>query len=298
MKLFINNQEILPPTCWNDLSTEQVLNCYVLLMSNSSLEEEEVLHDKRIRLMMYLLQLKENFFVEREQQLKEDFPEEHETILLTEVQELLACTNFFFKDEDGHKSIDLGLTKCPYPILKYKRKKISRGKILIAPSDGLENISFYELCTSFALYESYLETNNIDTVDQLLATIYRPQKQATKQNKQSDYNGDKRMPLLHHEGMVKKRIKKIKELDPLVKKVLLFWFASCREQIINHFQDLFSNNTNTKDQYGYAGLLMAVAGSMVDIDQVASKSAIDVLTYVEYTKAQREAQEEAMRDKK
>ena len=125
-------------------------------------------------------------------------------------------------------------------------------------------------------------------IDELLATLYRPHKPKTKENKRRGYQGDRRQPLLHHEAMVKKRIPHMAILPKSTKQLLTFWFASCRQAIIEEHSELFSAPSRKEaNTFCWGGVLMALAGKLQDIDAIAAQSADNALTYLTYLEAQR-----------
>jgi len=292
----INNREVKLPESWNGLTLEQVLACYTIIMQDSFsvYEAQEVMPFKRINLIQYLLGLDNKFMKDWESDCKDAYGEDGELVFLSEMNEVFKTVDFLFQEQEeeqpGEKmvAIKLGLTKCPYPEIVYTSKKGKKRKRYFAPADGLENIDFNEMCQSFTCFEQYLETKEEHWIDELIATIYRPQKPATKENKRSDYHGDIRMPLLNHESMVKKRIIRNKDIPAIIKQVTVFWFASCRQKIIDENPEVFSvPGGGDPSMFGWGGILMALATDITKVDEVGSKPASDVLTYIHWTEERR-----------
>jgi len=296
MTITINDKEITSPQSWNDLSLQQQLSCYAIIMSHSGfiLEAQEIVPAKRILLVQVLLGLDEDFMKRWRKDCKLAYEEEGDIIFYAELEELLNTSDFLFDiiepEEEGEPKtfqIKLGLTKCPWPQL-VRNKKHGKKKFYLAPEDGLANISFYELCTTFTHFENFLESKEEIHIDELLATLYRPHKPKTKENKRRGYQGDRRQPLLHHEAMVKKRIPHMAILPKSTKQLLTFWFASCRQAIIEEHSELFSAPSRKEaNTFGWGGVLMALAGKLQDIDAIAAQSADNALTYLTYLEAQR-----------
>ena len=164
-----------------------------------------------------------------------------------------------------------------------REKKGGKKKNYLAPADGLENISFYELCTTFTHFENFLETKEESHIDELLATLYRPHKPKTKENRRMGYQGDRRLPLLHHEAMVSKRKLHMAILPKSTKQLLTFWFASCRQSIIENYDSLFSPPIrNENHSYGWGAILLALAGSLQNVDAIAIQPFENVLTYLSF----------------
>lgn len=303
-------QHFTLPQTWNDMTVRQQMEAYNIIMATSGevFEARELVPAKRILLFKTLSGI-------TEQQLeawKKDCIDANEDqdlgelVFLSELDEALSSTNFLFEinentpDDNGQEShtvseraysLALTLTRCPFPQLdlpKPKKRKKHKARCYLAPADGLSNISFLELCVSFQLFEQYTQDQKEDTADELLATIYREPKPATKHNKRTGYHGDKRQPYLGLEALVPQRKKKITKLQKEVKQLLLFWFACCRQEIINSFPDLFSQDSSrsTPSKYGWGATLMAMAGGLPQIDAVSAQPAEDALAYLDYLNEQ------------
>ena len=303
MIVTINDREIALPQSWNELSLAQQLSCYAIIMSGTGwlLEAQELLPAKRILLVQHLLGLEEAFMQEWRTDCLATYEEDGELVFFAELDELLEASDFLFDiiepEEEGapkQYQIKLGLTQCPWPQL-VREKKGGKKKFYLAPADGLENISFYELCTSFTHFENFLETKEESHIDELLATLYRPHKPKTRENKRMGYQGDRRLPLLHHEAMVNKRKKHMASLPQSTKQLLTFWFASCRQQIIESYDSLFSAPSGKEAHtFGWGGVLMALAGSLQEVDAIAVQSADNALTYLQFLEVQRKELEESL----
>lgn len=287
MTIHINNTTFHLPQTWNDLSLNQQIACYLIIMRDtpSLFDLHESMHWKRLRLVQYFFRLDEKFMHKWLQDCVETHgKEEGQLVFHSELDEVMKCTDFLFEQveqEDGITgyAIRLGLTKCPWPSLEKQT-----GRTLYGPADGLENISFYELCTAFTIFEDYIRDNDLALVDRLIATLYRPPKPQTEHNLASGYEGDIRLPLLKHESTIPDRISDVRTLPPSVKQLLLFWFASCRAKIISDYGALFSQSGQGGNDpgFGWGGVLMAMAKDVTEIDNVAAMAYSDVLTYLLY----------------
>lgn len=291
MIVTINDQDITLPQSWNELSLSQQLSCYAIIMSGTGwlLEAQELLPAKRILLVQTLLGLDEAFMQQWKADCVAAYEEDGELVFLAELDELLEPSDFLFDiiepEEEGaprQYQIKLGLTQCPWPRL-VREKKGGKKKYYLAPTDGLENISFYELCTTFTHFENFLDTKEENHIDELLATLYRPHKPKTKENKRMGYQGDRRLPLLHHEAMVNKRKRHMASLPQSTKQLLTFWFASCRQSIIENYDSLFSSPIrNENHSHGWGAILLALAGSLQNVDAIAIQPFENVLTYLSF----------------
>lgn len=287
------------PGSWNELSLDQALKCYGIILSrpNLLLAEQELVPAQRMLLFQILSGITEQQLKQwREARLETD-PDDGHTVFLAELNDALQYVDFLFdrSEDDGENmdgairySIALKLTRCPWPSL-VRSKKGGKEKYYYAPADELENITFYELCMSFSLFEEYLSTQDDDYVHQLLAVLYRPHKPRTKDNKARAYEGDVRQPLLGYEALLKKRTKHMATLPLKTKQLLVFWFASCRQHIIDTYPALFDSEATgggSKNAHGWGGVLMALAGELHHIDAVSAQPAHTALTYLDYVNDQ------------
>jgi hypothetical protein len=235
--------------------------CYGIIMRDEStmFDPLEIIPLKKIQLIMTLLNVDEPFMQAWERDcIQTHGKEDGKTIFLSELDEVMKVADFLFEEqEDGGKSIKLELTRCPWSYIQFGRRKNRKPLRWYAPNDGLENMTIYELGTTFTLFENYLQEEDEEErkklTYKLIATLYRPPKPKTKENIRSGYEGDIRLPLLKHETMVNKRMKKMKDLPVLTAQLIIFWFASCRQQIINQYSNVFKQDDNKKesDVYGW-----------------------------------------------
>ena len=322
MKININpTTQITTPDSWNQLTTQQALTTYGIIMQETGnfLEPHELLPAKRIFLTQHLMQVDDNFLKAWEKDcIDANHKEDGKEIFLSELQQLTtAVTAFLFEeeeteDEDAPKkfSISLSLTKCPYPEITYtrkKKKKKSKGfkkkgkeNFFYGPADGLNNITIYELGQAFTVFENYIREAQAGddfaanhSIHHLLAILYREGKPETKANQLSNFQGDRRLPYLNHESTVERRMEKIKFLPEEVKQLLLFWFASCRQTIINSYRNVFQTSTAENlggNQYGWGGTLLALADKdLSKLDSISKQNAHNALTLLSLLEDERKA---------
>ncbi|MEL6968641.1 MAG: hypothetical protein AAFO02_00620 [Bacteroidota bacterium] len=290
------------PTTWNELSLQQCLQAYAIIMSNTGrlFEAQELVPAKRLLLFKTLSGITEEQLQQWQRECLKEDPEHGHQIFLADIEGALESCNGLFDiayDDTGEPkeySIKFSLTNNPWPTLD-RKKKNGKKKSYYAPADRdwFGNMEFLELCTTFTLFEAYIQDYEDDLLHELLATLYRPPKPRTKANRAKAYGGDRRQPYLNHEGMVAKRKKHMTTLAPQVKQLLVFWFASCRQAIIDDYPDLFTGQGGQSSKYGWGGLLMAMAGGLHQMDSVSSQPAGDALTYLDYLQEQVRLQEAA-----
>ena len=304
--LTIGDHSATLPESWNDMSLQQCLEAYNILTARAgrAFEPGEVLPAKRIALVARLAGLDDAKILAWRQDCAQAYGEEEgDLVFFAELSRVLSLTDFLFdvdESQDGKLlfQVKLGLTRCPWPMLRYTSTR-GKQKTYYATADALENITLYEMALSFSLFEKYLETDDIAHADELIATLYRPSKPPTPENKRSGYQGDRRLPIYQHEAMVKKRLPRVAVLPADVKKLLLFWFASCRQQIVASFPNLFEprggemeiGGEKVGNDYGWGGMLLALAGGIVHLEEVSLQPYQNGLIYLSYLEDERKREE-------
>jgi len=292
----INDKRIIVPQHWNDLSLKTQLKIYGTLMTDvgNILEAHEIVPFKRIEIMKLLLGLNTAFMKKWRETSMLESGDDGDLIFLNELQHVCAVTNFLFdiEEKNGNKKyqIYLGLTKCPFPMLEEKTKgKKTKKKRFYAPADGLKNITIYEMGAIFTLFEKFMQTKDESIAIKLLATIYRPSKPKTKENKLSGYKGDRRLPFIDHESTVENRIAVFEKLAKPAKQLIIFWIASCRQAIINAYPNIFESDDvqNDGNKYGWGGVLLSLSGGLIHLNEISNKKYDDALDYLSYLEDQR-----------
>lgn len=290
------------PKTWNDLTLQQQLHAYRIVMLNlpkSIVQPEEEIHVKRIELTKYLLGLDQEYLDDWKQDCIEQDPDHGRLQFNYSLRQLVnTMTAFAYKEErtDDEQpypraySLNLTLTDCPWPYLH-----TSTGETLYAPADALDNATIYELGMAFMLFERYLLNNDIAMADTLLASLYRPGKPDTEANRRSGFNNDRRLPLLDHESTVQQRVSYFRQLPHLSKQLLLFWFASCRQSIVDQFPNVFRVQSakveRTGNDYAWAGVLLELAGGVPHLKRVQQENWYNALTYLSMLEDRRKEQE-------
>ncbi len=290
----INDKTIHPPQSWNDIEPKMLYMLFTVLSGdfNNFLKPEEVVWATRIGAMRLICELSDQFVKEwRNIRMTEHGNKDGLKIFHHELHEVTkAATAFMFsekEDEEGNTQVEIihGLTKCPYPELDMV------GEIWYAPADGLRNLTIYELGSAFTLFEAYIKTENTNLADKLLGLIFRPSKPTTEHNTRSNYEGDRRLPYAKHETTVAARAEKFKSIPDFCKQLLLFWFSSCRQSILNDYSTVFSGGDGKEDEFGWGGLLLSIANNPANIDQVAAQPYNNILTHLAMLEKQRKEAE-------
>jgi hypothetical protein len=265
------------PTTWNDCTLRQAAQVYNIITSTNN-----DVHVKRLMIAKLLVTITSTNIEQMKAESIAEWGEEAGTAFF--LDELNAiCTQVadpFFEitetdDEQPRKeyAIRLGLTKCPYPWVEYKSH--GQPRRLYAAADGFDNLTIYELGTVFTLFERWMETNNKNILFTLLATIYRPAKPETPENKASGYHGDIRRPLRGEENKIAQRNSHWEFVPVEIIQLIVFWVASCRDSIIKEYPIIFSqkkdDETPEGKNYGWAGLILKLSGGVVNINEVADQ---------------------------
>lgn len=281
----INDRTHHIPHTWDDLSLHQLLTCYQIMMDtriNQIFEGKEQIALRRMEITKALLELDEPLLKQWQTDAGEDFFEEFEQVIQ-------AASAFAF-EEVGDDQYQIALTRyqCPYERLQ------DEDYSYYSPADALDNITIYELGMSFKSFEAFAETGELQHLHRLLAILYRPGKPATEENILSGYHGDIRLPLYKYETTIDARMDRMRRLPTLVSQVILFWFASCRQRIINSFPNIFKEPDGVQaegNDYSWAGVILNLADGVVHEEAVSNKNYGTALVYLSMLEDRRKEQE-------
>ncbi len=295
MKVEANGVSLTLPESWNELDNRQLLTLYQVFFSSvSPAQQPAILATKRIQAMQVLAGWDDAFLKGLETGIIAETGDAEEgahrfaAMLDAAAKDITAP--YLETTEDGATSIRFALTRNPFPEFNWKHRGARHR--YYGPADGLDNLSIYELCVAFTIFEAYAKAPGPALADELIATIYRPPKPPTPENKASAYGGDRRQPYQGYEAATPARKKRISTLPHLVKQVLLFWFASCRQDIIGRYPNLFSTDKRkgaerVGNDYGWGALLINLAGGMQHIEAIGRQSWQNAFTYLSYLEDQR-----------
>lgn len=317
MEITINNRVTQVPQAWNEMTTRQQLLTHEILLAATrlNLTPTERIAVQKLELTKHFLGLTPTFLDEWRRTCEDVYetPDLGRDIYYADLAQLTTAFDWLFETEsDSNPDFSLGksleknetptprltltLTRCPYPTLIDPDSSQGK-KTLHAPADALANVSIYELGMAFTAFEAYAATQEEAHLHRLLAILYRPAKPDTRHNRRSNYEGDRRLPLLKHESTIPSRAQRMATLPKPVKRLLIFWFASCRRQILSSFPNLFTPAADAPagervgNDYGWGGLLLSLAGGLVHLDEVSQQSYGTALTYLSYLEDQRKLRE-------
>lgn len=288
MKITLPNHEITLPDSYADCTLDQIKIIIPVLLAESYAVLDDVANrDIKTMVIIELLTGERDFWTNLETMIDDaDYYDET-------VHQIVRHFDFIYNDDRP----SLTMTRNPYPLIENQHKAgIGKFKMrLWGPADELANMSFYELCATFTLFEAYISAPEGEAdpliISQLLATLYRPHKNRTRDNIAKAYEGDVRRPLLHHEKSADNRVAMMGQLPREVRQTLYFYFASCYRHIIDSWQDIFpqsedsgsapsqESDADEGNDYGWAGLLMSVAkDELVNLDKIAAQPYQNVFT--------------------
>ena len=67
----------------------------------------------------------------------------------------------------------------------------------------------------------------------------------------------------------------------IIQQILLFHFACCRNKVVTDYPEIFSSDSK-EEGWGFAGMIMDLAGSITALSDVENKNFHDVLLYLKY----------------
>lgn len=309
---------------WNELTTPQYLKVCEVFMINwgaVGIFSENVVSVMRQQLLYIITDTDDKFW----EGVKKAYVKEYEgdEAFLALLRDMLSLTDFLFKkkeNKEGGVTYEAYVTRTvnPYPSIYFDSRKMitemtlnaqkaktpqvrreyertvrdlktlfgkTKEILYFAPEDGLGNISFYEMCALFQVYEKYVTQGMKDLhLCELIATMYRPKKAWSEHNQVTDYEGDKRIAYEGSEATVESRTQKCKLIHKAVKWGLLFWFVGCRTVIFENprFRVLFEGKGSDDPlKLGMFKVLFALQDSESYNSETARReNALFALTYL------------------
>ena len=293
------------PESWDDLGAQKLLLFYDTLFTFSGDEFTATAFTnlKLISITKMLLEVDQEFLVMWERLRVKEMGEAGEAAFLDELRQTIhgaigGLFEIIENEEDSSVSYSPKLNhfKNLWPILTGPGKgKKQVKRLYYGPETDLSNISIYEMGMAFTAFETYLRTGNADYANQLIAILYRPGRPESQKERDSAWGGDRRQPLRGYEGKVAERIELIKTLPTLVRRVLVFWFSSVRQSIVNEYPKVFKQGGGDGSNYGWGGVLLSVAesGPLGALSEVSDQNYANVLIYLSMKSDQAEEAKKA-----
>lgn len=189
------------------------------------------------------------------------------------LQDLLLLTEFAFEPSN--------LTISPFPFIKINGL-FKRPLILFGPVDKkiLTYMDFLEWIKSETYYRQYLsnyknEKKRLESLDQLVAVLYRP--------KGKNEKGDLREP--YNDYSVEKRAKDIARVSPYIKYAIFYHFVAHREIWSKNFPHVYTKSDQAHDDNAKVvsgdidlfKIMLKLAGSSKDMKALGKTEAAVVL---------------------
>ena len=260
------------PNKWNDLTVDQTAHVLAVFYAAHPIfsDPQSILYFKKVQIFKALAKVTDKDLSEWRKQTIETYTldaqsaEVADLIWLTDFGKMLdtATADFVGEKEkpenetektDGEPSYVLlpRLTKNPLPWLKMPDAKGTIQKYYAAHSTDdlpLKNVSVYELSRIFTQYDTYQAAETSEerraALDTLIAILYRPAKADSKRNRETNYDGDIRMPLNEYEHRLASKIPLFsKHINEKVKFLIAFHIESCRAALPNLYPDLFKKRS-------------------------------------------------------
>jgi hypothetical protein len=199
----------------------------------------------------------------------------------------------FIEQREKSFTTKLELTKCPFP--KIQVKMDSRTRNLYACADNFGNISIGEFAKIDNLCIQYIQNPTIETINSILAVIYRPSKPNTKRNRKLKYENDRRIPISEGQYSEKERSEHFLHLNDDVRQMMWFWVTSCREQFYLKWDNVLRSNGEQSNkklaQFRWAGLFIELANKqMVSKEAVMSQNANAIMLELSFYEAKSSSQ--------
>jgi len=297
IKIGNKSKNIAAPASWNDLDTRTLALFYAALFTGTG---DEYTHGaftavKLISLTQHILGMPPDFMAKWE---ADCLKQEHgDLVFLEELKQVIVAAlgglfDIVTDEETGATgyAVKFNLTKNPWPAMnhapKAKGKQKKPGKVTwyYAPKDGLANLTLYELSYAFGTYEQYVATRDESHANTLIGILYRPSRPETQEERDSAWHGDRRQPLRRYEDKVAERAKLAATVPALTRRLIVFWFAGCREAIVKAYPKVFrkAGEGEAGHGYGWGGLLLSLAetGTFGALDQTADQHFSNALTYL------------------
>lgn len=307
-------RDVVAPESWNDLDLRTLMLFYNTLFTANEGPHSKTSFTvvKLISMTQHLLGMDTGMLAQWEADCLAQDAEHGATIFLEELRSVVhTCIGGLFDieydEETGRTAYapKLNLTRNPWGHFTHTPETRLKGvqpktMWLYAPENELANITIYELAYTFTMFENYLQTKDEALADRLIAVLYRPSRPETREERESAWFGDRRMPLRKYEKTLDSRAEQVATMPALTRRVILFWFASCRQNIINKYPKVFSRTGDNDGgpNYGWGGVLLAMAGGPAGLEAIADQHHGNGLTWLSMKEDERREMEKAMQKRK
>lgn len=143
------------------------------------------------------------------------------------------------------------------------------------PREAFRNLRFDEFIFADTYYLRYLQTGGEHYLNQLVATLYRPER-ADYDPRAVTYAGDRREDFNEH--LVPARALRLGGLPDHHKHAVLLYYRGCRRLLEQRYEYVFSQDNTTKaTATGWADVLHELAGGVHRLETTARQGLHNVL---------------------
>lgn len=161
------------------------------------------------------------------------------------------------------------LTAQLLPVLTVARRRY------YGPREAFRNLRFDEFIFADTYYLRYLQTGGEHYLDQLVATLYRPEREGYNPEA-VDYAGDRREDFNEH--LVPARALRLAGLPDHYKHAILLYYRGCRRLLEQRYEYVFSQDNTTKaSANGWQEVLHELAGGVHRLEATARQGLANVL---------------------
>jgi hypothetical protein len=157
------------------------------------------------------------------------------------------------------------------PFLRF----IEQPRHFYGPREAFRNLRFDEFIFADTFYLRYLQTKQDKWLDQLVATLYRPERRPYRP-KAVNYAGDRREDFNEH--LLPARAEQLAKLPAHLKQAVLLYYQGCRRLLEQRYEYVFTADTSQKaTTSGWQDVLHELAGGVPQLDATAQQGLANVL---------------------
>jgi hypothetical protein len=162
---------------------------------------------------------------------------------------------------------------------------------LYAPAGEFNNLKLIEFHFTEILYQDYVlsKGENVDSLNKLVAALYRSPKNRKSYDYKRDPDGDHRQPFNGNE--LPFYVRQVRRWPLAVRQAVFVWYDACREQLFKDYREAFTGKAK-KNNYaqGLFEMMRSIAGGKYgvfkDVEQLYVHTA-----FLEIVACRREAKE-------
>ncbi|MEI6577773.1 MAG: hypothetical protein WCO63_16490 [Bacteroidota bacterium] len=227
-----------------------------------------------------------NVFIKFREPIKKIPPDQRENTLaqVYRLSELMdSFTSLAVVDGIEKRVVNVHFIKNMIPVIRTSEV------VLYGPSDALTDLSFIEFIDAHNLFLEYVETREEETLNKLIATLYRPERKDYQEALQSPFfDGQRREK--YNPNTVEQWLPVVRSKSLLIKYCIFLFFSGCEQFLhegeiplgsdVIRFKNLYADSVGSKgDGTGLLGLLFSIAESQVfgSVKEVADTNLYDIM---------------------